>query len=71
MELIDDSGDDALIRVAYDELWLMMLGLDSFLEAVDRWDPRLGFTRTDAANLIDRLSDLLESSGHSKDHELS
>lgn len=65
MELMD-GGDGALIRVSYDDLRLMRVGLDETLEAVEVWEfqTKTGYERSDAHGLIECIKDVLLTAGH-------
>jgi hypothetical protein len=65
VELID-GGDDALVRVSYDELHLMRAGLGEALEAIEEWEfqTRTGFERDEARALMDRIAEVLLTAGH-------
>lgn len=64
MELLD-GGDDALVRVSYDELRLMRAGLGEAMEAIEGWEfqTRTGYSREEARALRDRITDVLLASG--------
>jgi hypothetical protein len=64
MELIE-GGDEPLVRVSYDELRLMRARLGEALEAVEDWEfqTRLGYERSEARVLMDRLADVLLAAG--------
>jgi len=67
MELIE-GGDKALVRVSYDELRLMRAGLGEALEALEavedrEFQTRLGYERSEARALMDRIADVLLAAG--------
>ena len=65
VELIE-SGDDALVRVSYDELHLMRAGLGEALEAIEdrEFQTRTGFERGEASALMQCIADVLLAAGH-------
>jgi hypothetical protein len=65
VELID-GGDEALVRVSYDDLHLMRAGLGEALQAVEDWEfqTRTGFERDHARALMDRIAEVLLAAGH-------